>query len=82
MLRNDGAATPAASTPAPLMIWRRDGAEIPLDFFMVLPLYVRLYFLISAPMAIRVSFCDHWSNGVGCGRATVGGDFGQITQFP
>jgi hypothetical protein len=65
----DGAAIPAARTPAPLMIARRDGASLlpglsvsnvdivpPLNGF-------RRHFLISAVIDTRVSFCEHWSNG-------------------
>jgi hypothetical protein len=28
---------------------------------------IRQYFLLSAGFGNRVSFCDHWSNGVGVG---------------
>src|ERR1039458_5640373 len=82
MRRNAGAAMPAASTPAPLMIRRRDSVEFPCAFFMVPPLIAEQYFLVSAHAHIRVSFCEHWSNGVGCGGAAAGGPFGQSTQFP
>src|ERR1700680_3151066 len=71
MDRNTGAAMPAASTPAPLMIRRRDGIEFPLDFVIVLPFDLPCYFLISAGTDLRVSFCEHWSNGVASSRRRV-----------
>jgi hypothetical protein len=75
-------ARPAASMPAPLITCRRDGAVFPVDFFfMILPLMTRQKFLISAPLDIRVSFCEHWSNGVGCGRSAFGGGADKAHRF-